>query len=672
MTVRRSNESARGVGDSFAGCHWRRALALAVLGLAWGGSVGRAQETAKVDADDATGGRPVETANPFQKAQDFIVPRYTASVPSGDAAARHDGGLPYVVGVQEVQIVRSMPSQPARTDGHPFDYRHHPFLAWWGGRFWAYHIGAVGSDETSKRGVLQWSTDGINWSVADSMVAFQKAEHQRAAFYVAPNKKLLVTTWAAGGEDQRGKRGSRLVREVRGPNDLGPVYLVKANVRGAFDGLKVKSFDTSTDPAFVAACRAMLDDRIYRQQWQEEDEDESFYVVGGLDGSTRARGFAWYTLDDGRIVGMWKGPHLSVATPDQWKSGNVPPPLRDAYEYDGQKLVSYDQFGAHGGSKQWGQRTSDGRFAMVFNSPGILHARWPLVVTTSADGLDFNTPILCVSGDVNPQRYGQAKFDMKDAGPQYVRGIEPTNPLPPDQAMWLIYSITKEDIWVNRVPVPIRSAVSGTVDDAFARMSVGGVVTDWNIRSARFAPVGIVAARHGGEAANVLRLADEDNADYAKAVRVIEPVSRGRIEVTIVPHQNDTGELHVELTDAVGRRPVRLRFGADAKLSAIGADGNARELGGYKPNQKCLLQIEFDAAAATYDVIVDGTAHRQIAFAEPTDSVERFELRTGAYRLDAFDRVGHYGTMVKTVLPGADDSIRRASYDVTQFRTLNP
>ena len=47
--------------------------------------------------------------------------------------------------------------------------------------------------------------------------------------------------------------------------------------------------------------------------------------------------------------------------------------------------------------------------------------------------------------------------------------------------MWVTYSRSKEDIWVSRIPTPVRHAVQEWVSDTFDNMPAGGVVTDWNI-----------------------------------------------------------------------------------------------------------------------------------------------------------------------------------------------
>jgi hypothetical protein len=135
------------------------------------------------------------------------VPRYTGGV-LGNASVAHDGGLRWTVGVNACQVVRSCPSDPSRSDGTAFTIRHHPFIAYWGGRFWVYPLGST-QNEADKGGRVQWSADGVTWNMSDSCEAFGEVTHQRCAFYVAANGRYLVTAWYGGGETARGEEGSR-------------------------------------------------------------------------------------------------------------------------------------------------------------------------------------------------------------------------------------------------------------------------------------------------------------------------------------------------------------------------------------------------------------------------------------------------------------------------------
>ena len=81
--------------------------------------------------------------------------------------------------------------------------------------------------------------------------------------------------------------------------------------------------------------------------------------------------------------------------------------------------------------------------------------------------------------------YWRNRYDGLDKayGPQYVRGIIPGNGVPPGNAFWVTYSMNKEDMWVSRVPVPVKYKVDGPVNDNFNTLETHGAVTGWNIYS---------------------------------------------------------------------------------------------------------------------------------------------------------------------------------------------
>ena len=78
--------------------------------------------------------------------------------------------------------------------------------------------------------------------------------------------------------------------------------------------------------------------------------------------------------------------------------------------------------------------------------------------------------------------------------------------------------MSKEDIWISRIPVPIRRTIEGAVKDNFDDMESGGVVTNWNIYSPRWCPVKIIDGPD--PAGKSLMLKDVDPNDYARATRV--------------------------------------------------------------------------------------------------------------------------------------------------------
>ena len=145
-------------------------------------------------------------------------------------------------------------------------------------------------------------------------------------------------------------------------------------------------------------------------------------------------------------------------------------------------------------------------------------------------------------------RYGGA---YKSYGPQYVRGIQEMDGNPPGSDMWVTYSMNKEDMWVSKIPVPVRETVTTQVDDVLGR----NTLDQWNIYSPLWCSVQIGMADNGGPA---LIMKDSDPFDYAKAERVFPVSKKISIEFSIKPTQQDHGSLDIELADAKGTACVRM------------------------------------------------------------------------------------------------------------------
>ena len=612
----------------------------------------------------------------------------------GVADQRHDGGLRPVVGVHEYALFRPTKStDPAASalEGHGVygtTFNHHPFLTYWGDRFWAAFIAYDGKSsnaatEATKRFRLQWSDDGRTWNHADAADVFPtpRATHQRSAFFIAANGRLLVTTWySQNGEAGRGGVGSRLVREIKGPNDFGPIHTFKHNVSGASNA-GYPLFTTSSDSAYKAAVQELFDDKLQQQSRWEEDRDTSHAQIydEGIDpqyDELEAKAFTWYRLADQRIVGQWKGDWFGVTSGSTWS--------RDQIAMD--KLPS--RFGNHTFAKAWGEPTTAGRYAMLFSRPTTLPAsfhgatrpwygwdcRTPLAVTTSADGFLYDTDYLAISGDAGPQIYRNASpTDNKAVGPSYVHGLtfvanRETAKNRPNDNVWVTYSTNKEYIWVTEVPKEMSATVADHVDDDLTAMTPGGRVGSWNIRDSAWGSARLVPDPGGA----VLRLADKDRYDYAKAVRVFPESSTATVTTRVRPGQNNTGELQIELMSHDGKRPVRLRFDAAGNLQRYGSSSWST-LASYSAGTWYDLVISCDTNTNTWTLSVDGSPlGGGMPFSEAVDSVERVEYRTGAWRMADFS-TNMFGSGTPgdrtTSLANADEPVALATFDIASLRT---
>jgi len=569
--------------------------------------------------------------------------------------AYHDGRLRPAVGVKNYEVMHSNRSHPEWSDGYGWTYNHAPMLAYWGGKFYLEYLSnPVGEHYSPGQTYVCTSTDGINWSFPEVVFPpYSLPEigeilmHQRMGFYVAPNGRLLVLGFygiPTGPSDSpnTGNGVGRVVREIYADGLFGPIYFIRYNTHCGFDqsNTDYPFYTSSDDQGFKDACKALLANKLMTQQWWEEDRSEDgFYAVSGSGGfSCKALSF-WHRAD-GAAVGIWKEAWAAL-TWDEGQSWSTP--------------VQCPTIAAST-SKHWGQRTDDGRYVLVYNP--VRGPRWPLIVTTGDDGIIFDS-MLVVHGDIPPRRRAGR---YKDAGAQYVRGICEGNGNPPGDDLWVTYSYNKEDIWVSRIPVPIRCEVNEPVSDNFEDMTAGGVVTNWNIYSPKWAPVA-VAESGGGK---YLRLKDESPYDYAKAVRVFPESSEVKLSFKVRPEQTSLGRLEIEVVDKHGERPVHLELDDGGKIMAQDG-GSLVEVGSYQADRWYAIEIGVDLSSQRYGVVLD--SNQVLADAnlmEFVTSVERVEFRTGAYRL-ADPLPGAPGSD----LPNPDDPVPMATFDIDDVLTAD-
>jgi hypothetical protein len=248
--------------------------------------------------------------------------------------------------------------------------------------------------------------------------------------------------------------------------------------------------------------------------------------------------------------------------------------------------------------------------------------------------------MLLINGEVPSRRYfGRAK----DFGVQYVRGISEGNGAPPGQDLWVTYSGNKEDMWVSRVPLPIRHEVTGPVHDTFDGLDAGGRVPEWNLYRPRWADVRVEAFPSADN--KCLRLEDRDPWDYAKAVRVFAESKSLRLEFSLWAGRADTGRLEIEVLDHRGRRPIRLSLAEDGRVRVATAEGIV-DVGPYRASEWLRFSLVLDTTAAKFDLALNGQKLLAAAtFAEAAATVERFSLRTGAFRHEPTRQTDRYAVL---------------------------
>lgn len=537
----------------------------------------------------------------------------------------HDGRLRPAIGVANYQTFRTNRTHPERAEGYGWTYNHAPALAYWNDTFYQEYLSnPVDEHIAPGHTLVVTSKDGRDWG--QPTVAFPAYEpppdtfvpkgcdgymmHQRMGFYVAPDGRLLVLAFYGHAEDPFKEGGiGRVVREAYKDGSFGPIYFIRYTSHADWNesNTSYPFYTWSQDKAFVAACDALLADRLMTLQWWDEDRGlDGFYSI-----EKAGQALCFYHRKDGNIVALWKWALCGLSL-DGGQSFSEPVKV---------PTLTMD------GAKIWGQRTGDGRYALVYNPTTHGEHRYPLAIVTGDDGIIFDDMLL-VHGEAPPRRFFGR---WKDFGPQYTRGIAEGNGNPPGDAFWVTYSVNKEDMWVSRIPVPVRHRVDGPVNDDFSTMDPGGHITDWNVYSPRWSPVRVVEFPSAGN--KCLELRDEDPYDYAKAVRVFQEGTAARVRCRVLAKQNDTGPLEIEVLDQFGNQPVRIRFDGDGRIRATNG-AVIEDLKAYEPNTWYDLDIEVDATPfGHYTLAINGeTVLSEVALAEAVRSVERVSFQTGPYR----------------------------------------
>ena len=569
----------------------------------------------------------------------------------------HEGRLRYAIGVESIQTVRANRTHPDRNEGYGWTYSHASNLAYWNGIFYQQYLSNP-VDEHIPPGhtLLTTSTDGRNWE--KPMVIFPHYNppsrvkipegstgymmHQRMGFYISPDNRLLTVAFYGHSEDpfQEGGIG-RVVREIYKNGSMGPIYFIRYSSHRNWNesNTSYPFYTSSSDKGFIKACDKLLSDKLKTLQWWDEDRGlDGFYTI------KKAReAIAYYTRKDGKIVALWKR-SMTALSDDGGITFSDPvksPTLIMA------------------GGKNWGQKTEDGRYAMVYNPIEIDEYRYPLSVISSDDGIIFDNMLL-VQGEVPPRRfYGR----WKDFGPCYVRGIVEGNGNPPGNDMWLTYSMNKEDIWVSRVPTPIKYAVEGDVSDDFENLTPGSKISDWNTYSPRWAPVDLVKENDGNIC---IQLNDKDPYDYARALRIFEESNKVIIEFKIKVEKITQQSFEIDVVDRYGNRPARVSLNENGAITVM--DGHENKAAGtFETDVWIPFKIEIDASLyGSYSLWIDDEKVASgLALSEAVKSVERISFRTGPYR-DIPNRKTPNETPGPP-LPGADEPVDEAVFLLDDF-----
>lgn len=521
----------------------------------------------------------------------------------------HDGGFSYAIGTENVQVMRANRTHPDEADGYGWTYNHAANITYWKGKFYLEYLSnPVDEQQPPGQTLIVTSTDGRHWG--KPIVAFPPYKapegvtipkpyygyimHQRMGFYTAPNGRLLVVAFYGHSYNPFKEGGiGRVVREMKADGTMGPIYFVRYSSHTSWNATNTAYpfYTKSKDRGFREACQALLNDKLKTLQWIDEDRGlDDFYTL--KDSINRVQATSYYHRKDGTTVALWKWSYAALS-PDNGQTWSTPVRIPS--------LIM-------AGGKQWGQRTPDGRYAICYNPIETQPYRYPLVTITSDDGITYDS-MCVVHGEVPPRRF---MGENKDFGPCYVRGITEGETTPPGNDMWLAYTVNKEDVWVARVPTPVRTVWTGPVDDNFDNIQPHAAVTNWNIYRPRWADV-YVNSNHQ------LCLTDSDRYDYARAIRVFEakPTTEITLDVQVTAENDDP--LEIDVTDRHGERIVCV------SLHSGDIVANSRSVGGYDKGAWVKLNISIDNGTVKVN-------QRQVMPLHSAKNPERLSLRTGKYR----------------------------------------
>lgn len=478
----------------------------------------------------------------------------------------HDGGLPHVTGACCYQVVRCAGDRELSPEGRGFTYNHAGMLAWFKGAFvMEYLAGPRGEHEFPSAAYVCFSPDGILWEKPKEAFPPVRAKaepyrgpkkelvtgdtipcivHHRMGFFTTRDNRLLVSTFYGISPDHHlapnnGYGVGRAVREIYEDHSMSPVYMLRYNEAGGYsrDTELFPWFEDSEDQGFADGCRELLKDPVVTQQWWEEERlDKDFFTCTG------GRAMSCYTLPDGRIMAVFKD-SLTSCSGDGGKSWS---PLRPS--------VSLET----ASGKVWGQKTADGKYALAYNpSPDGAH-RWPLAVMWGDNGEDFFHLSAAVP-EISPCRCQGA---LKNLGAQYMRGITEANAHPDDQAMWLAYSVNKEDMWVCRIPVPMDNLWRRDVEDHMDSISDETLRNTWNLYVPSWNQARLEQTEEGKRG---LLLADADPYNRTRAMRKFRPGKRVKISARLVSEGIWTRKAAVFVQDISGQNLVSLVLRPDRK-----------------------------------------------------------------------------------------------------------
>ncbi|WP_154857918.1 sialidase family protein [Cyclobacterium xiamenense] len=548
---------------------------------------------------------------------------------------RPDGKLPPVIGAQNYQVLRSVRSDTSFGDGLGFTLHHHPMLSYWNDNFYVLYNACPEHEERGLTEILfSRSKDGMNWSKPDIIFphVVYKGEptfsNHRMGFYITPSGRLLATTAyfpqsemipQKGSEDTAKKYFGVVVREIRQDGTFGEIFFIaRNNSLYQEDEFPYPYYKASADPVFVSDCNSLRNDRLITLHWWEQLRPEDFSFPKSLteqivNGNRKfAKAISYYRRPDGAIVAFWKNSKSAISH-DQGKTWS--------------KVVDLKTF-SDGYAKVWAQRTNDGRYAASWQPLGEgSWGRYPMLWATSDDGITYEQA-MHVNGEVTMRYEGGSK----NIGPcNYQRGLYENGADIPGDDVWVVYSMSKEDIWISRIPVPMKEKAVGYINQDFESIETTLELERWNIFHPAWAPVTI--SQRLSEKNTYMKFSDRDPFDYAKAFRVFkESKDELVVQLNVLAEQNDHGRFEIDLGNTEHLAPIRISFTPNGKIE-IEHWKYTSVLADYQAGKWNQIQLKIDIAGNRFSVTANNVTMDDLVFnSRKVKTLDRITFRTGNYR----------------------------------------
>ena len=181
-----------------------------------------------------------------------------------------------------------------------------------------------------------------------------------------------------------------------------------------------------------------------------------------------------------------------------------------------------------------------------------------------------------------------------------MRGITEANISPKDQAMWLVYSVNKEDIWVARVPVPAVSSEMEDVKERMADLTEKEVRNRWNLYVPSWNRAELFTEEDGDTG---LLLTDFDPYDRTRAMRLFRAGTRVEVETRLKVKKISQSPVSLFLQDRKGQTVASVLLRQDGWI-CMHNGGFDTLLSRYSLNEEVRIWITADCVENSVELCI--------------------------------------------------------------------